>query len=113
MNNKEVGKRVAVLRKKAGMSQEDFSKQLGVSRNMLSKYENGDTKIGLDQLIKLRDIFGVSIDSLLTGDAENITAAGRDFIESLKDILDLMLTNQAFYTEVVTLYERMSSAGKK
>ena len=53
------------LRKKAGMSQEELADRLGVSRQAVSRWELGSTLPDAPNLLKLSDLFGVSIDWLL------------------------------------------------
>ena len=56
------------LRKKAGMSQEDLAEQIDVSRQAISRWELGATLPDAPNLLKLSDLFGVSIDYLLRDD---------------------------------------------
>ena len=60
--------KLMVLRKKSGMSQEELSDQLGVSRQAISRWELGATLPDAPNLLKLSDLFGVSIDCLLRDD---------------------------------------------
>ena len=53
------------LRKKYGMSQEELADRLGVSRQAISRWELGSTLPDAPNLLKLSDLFGVSIDYLL------------------------------------------------
>ena len=53
------------LRKKNGMSQEELADRLGVSRQAISRWELGSTLPDAPNLLKLSDLFGVSIDYLL------------------------------------------------
>ena len=53
------------LRTEKGMSQEDLAEQLGVSRQSVSKWETGQSVPDLDKIIKLADLFGVSVDELV------------------------------------------------
>ena len=53
------------LRKKNGMSQEELADRLGVSRQAVSRWELGSTLPDAPNLLKLSDLFGVSIDCLL------------------------------------------------
>ena len=53
------------LRKKAAMSQEELADRLGVSRQAVSRWELGSTLPDAPNLLKLSDLFGVSIDWLL------------------------------------------------
>lgn len=61
----EVGNRIQLYRKKLGISQEELGKKLFVSRQTVSLWENGQTMPTIENLIHLKEIFGVSIDDLL------------------------------------------------
>lgn len=61
----EVGARLIFLRKSAKMRQSDVAAHLGLSTGAYQKYENGKGEAGYTALIKLSDLFGVSIDYLL------------------------------------------------
>ena len=58
------------LRKKAAMSQEELADRLGVSRQAISRWELGSTLPDAANLLKLSDLFGVSIDYLLHDEYE-------------------------------------------
>ena len=53
------------LRSQKGLSQLELAEQLGVSRQSVSKWETGQSVPDLDKLIKLADLFGVSVDELV------------------------------------------------
>ena len=55
------------LRLKAGMSQANVAKELGVSQNSVWKYESGQAEPSLAALLWYSRKFGISIDSLLLG----------------------------------------------
>ncbi|MBB1079754.1 XRE family transcriptional regulator [Limosilactobacillus sp. STM2_1] len=55
------------LRTEQQLSQSDIANQLFVSRQAVSKWENGDTEPSLDNLIALAEIFNVSLDGLVAG----------------------------------------------
>ncbi|MDN6104856.1 MAG: helix-turn-helix domain-containing protein, partial [Lacticaseibacillus paracasei] len=59
------GERLTQLRKQKGLSQNDLAEAIGISRQAISKYENGLAQPGLDKIAKLRDILGVSYADLL------------------------------------------------
>lgn len=65
-----IGERLQQLRKEKQMSQEELGNLLLVSRQTVSLWENNQTVPTVDNLIRLKEIFGVSIDSILT-DKEN------------------------------------------
>lgn len=64
----KVNEKIQYYRKKAGLSQESLGKRLLVSRQTVSLWETGQTLPTLDNLIRLREIFGVSIDEILLED---------------------------------------------
>ncbi|MBR5948563.1 MAG: helix-turn-helix transcriptional regulator [Clostridia bacterium] len=51
-------------RKQLGMTQDDLSERLDVSRQSISKWENGECMPESDKLIKLADILAISLDEL-------------------------------------------------
>ena len=58
------------LRKEKGMSQEALADELGVSRQAVSKWENGQVYPETEKLIQLGRLFHVSIDYLLNEENE-------------------------------------------
>lgn len=57
------------LRKREGISQEDLARELGVSRQAVSKWESGQSLPETEKLIAISDFFGVSLDDLVRGGA--------------------------------------------
>ena len=57
--------RIKELRKENNMSQEELANKLDVSRQSVSKWESGLSMPDLDNVIKISDMFNVSIDFLL------------------------------------------------
>lgn len=53
------------LRKKAGLSQEEFADKLYVSRQAVSKWERGEAYPDTENLIAISELFGITIDALL------------------------------------------------
>lgn len=53
------------LRKDKGLSQEQLAELLNVSRQAVSKWESGQTYPEIDKLIKLSDLFNVTLDELV------------------------------------------------
>lgn len=53
------------LRKNSGLSQEDVAGKLFVSRQSVSKWENGAAEPGIENLKALAQIYGVTVDELV------------------------------------------------
>lgn len=71
-----LGERIYKLRTEKELSQGDLAEALAVSRQSISKWETNGSVPELDKLVKLSEVFGVSLDALVTGkeDAEQPTA---------------------------------------
>ena len=70
----KLGEKIYNLRTAKNLSQGDLAEMLGVSRQSISKWENNSAMPDLEKIIKLSDIFEVSIDELVKGDT---TFAGK------------------------------------
>ena len=64
-----LGNNIYRLRTARNMSQGDLADALGVSRQSISKWETDGAVPELDKLIKLSNIFGVTLDELVHGEA--------------------------------------------
>ncbi len=65
----ELGERIFRLRGEKNLSQEALADALGVSRQSVSKWENGVSVPELDKLVQMGELFGVSLDELVKGEA--------------------------------------------
>ena len=60
-----LGKRIKELRNKSKLTQTELAKQVGVTKSTITAYENDSRLPSYDVLIKMANVFKVSIDSLL------------------------------------------------
>lgn len=60
-----LAEKILELRTARGLSQGDLAEQLEVSRQSVSKWETGQSVPDLDKIIRLSDLFGVSVDELV------------------------------------------------
>ena len=75
--NKLLSEKLYKLRKNSGLSQEQLAEQLNVSRQAISKWEQGTAVPESEKLISISNYFGVTVDYLLkedTADTTNTTA---------------------------------------
>ena len=59
-----LGEKISDLRKNAGYSQEKLAELMDVSRQAVTKWESGKANPDTENLIRLAEIFGVSLDEL-------------------------------------------------
>ena len=64
-----LGENIARLRARKNWSQEELARALDVSRQSVSKWETDASVPDLDKLVKLGEVFGVSLDELVQGRA--------------------------------------------
>ena len=65
-----LGQNIYNLRKKNNLSQGDLAERLDVSRQSVSKWETDASVPDLDKLVGMSEVFGVTLDELIKGDAE-------------------------------------------
>ena len=94
-----IGDRIYNLRKQHNMSQGELADELDVSRQTISKWENGSSIPETDKIIRLCEIFSVSSDYILRGfteksDERNPTVIKEKtvIVEKLTDIKTIFAT---------------------
>ena len=85
-----IGKRIGLLRKEKGLTQEELAQHMGISPQAVSKWENDQTCPDISALPKLARLFGITVDELLEGKRE-IPAARVLPPEERKDVKDMLL----------------------
>ena len=80
-----ISEKITMLRKKNDWSQEQLAEQLSVSRQSVSKWESGAAIPGMDLLVKMSELFGVSVDYLVKDEMEEIAYTGEETIERNDD----------------------------
>lgn len=74
-DNRILGQRIKACRQAAGISQEKVAELVGVSRQAVTKWETGQSAPSTENLFKLAEIFGTTVDLILTDGAEDEGAA--------------------------------------
>lgn len=64
---KEYHKLIKSLRVEKGLSQEEISEKISVSRSSYISFEQGKTELNFPQMVKLADIFGISLEEVESG----------------------------------------------
>lgn len=91
MNNeqqKEIGKFIQEERKNLGMTQEELASKVYVTSKAVSKWENGRGLPNIDGMIRLAELFNISVNELLMAKRmnteEKITSADKTIINNMK-----------------------------
>ena len=73
----DFGERLKVLRQAKGLTQKQLALQLGISKSVVSSYENGFRYPSFDVLIKIASVFSTTTDYLLgVGHRELLDVSG-------------------------------------
>ncbi|MFI3061353.1 helix-turn-helix domain-containing protein [Streptococcus suis] len=64
---KQLAQQIKNLRTTKNLSQDELAEKLYISRQAVSKWENGEATPDIDKLVQLAEIFGVSLDYLVLG----------------------------------------------
>ena len=67
--NIKLADRLVALRKERGFSQEELADRLGISRQAVSKWEQALSSPDLDNLVRLAQLYGLTLDELVCVDA--------------------------------------------
>ena len=86
MNQKSIGETISRLRKRQGMTQAALAEKLKVSDKTISKWENGLGFPEVTQFPTLAELFGISIDFLMTGERKGIAVAGNILTDIVMDL---------------------------
>lgn len=65
VNLETIGRRIALIRAKQDMSQEDLAGEAEINRGYLSRIENGHVAFSIPVLLKIAEALNVAPDSLL------------------------------------------------
>lgn len=68
----KIGEKLLSLRKKQGLSQEEAADQLNVSRQTISKWETDQSTPDFDKIVPICELYGISVEELLTGKKESL-----------------------------------------
>ena len=93
MMNQTLGSRIAELRRKKNMTQEDLANALGVTPQAVSKWENDLSCPDITLLPQLAKLLGVSVDELLGSTAPETQLLPAENRKPIKDMILRVVVN--------------------
>ena len=90
-----VGEKIKIIRKMAGITQEELAEKMNVSRQTISKWEKEISSPDLESAIILCDLFEISLDDLLKG--------GQSVKEEKISLQDMIKINQRNQRQTILL----------
>ena len=91
----EIGKKLKAARSKANLTQEQVAEKLFVSRQTISNWENERSYPDIVSVIKLSDLYSISLDELLKGDRRMMEhlETSTNVVKSNKRLIGAILIN--------------------
>lgn len=74
----EIGNKIKEARNGAGLTQDQAAEKIMVSRQTISNWENGKTMPDIASVIKMSDLYHISLDELLKGDQDMMKKIEKD-----------------------------------
>ncbi len=106
----KVNENIRFLRKKKGWTQEKFSKKIGIKRSLVGAYEEGRSDPRLNNLLKMCDVFSISLDNILKKDVSKLP--NDQYLKSEdQNVKVLSITVDKFGNENIELINQKASAG--
>lgn len=87
----ELKDKLQLLRKQNGYSQEQLADKLGIARQTLSKWENGQAVPELGNLISLSNLYGITIDRIVKEDDECNISLCKNASMDINKIIEFLL----------------------
>lgn len=94
------GEKIQSLRKQSGLSQEELSYRLGVSRQAVSKWERNSGYPETEKLIKMSKLFNVTIDYLLGENNSSVWQEKNGIYVSMKDVNGFLSFQKLKYRKI-------------
>lgn len=99
----EIERKLKDARLSAGLTQEQLAEQIMVSRQTISNWENGKSLPDIVSIIKLSDLYQISLDELLKGDPKMKEKIEND-VNVMKGNKRFILTTGIIIFTVVVVY---------
>ena len=110
MENVLVNENIKYLRKKEGYTQETFADAIGIKRSLVGAYEEGRADPRLNNLLKMSEVFGVSVDTIIS---KNVATLSEEelYAKDGDNLKVLSITVDAEENEFIDLIPQKASAG--
>lgn len=101
----EIGQKLKEARTASGLSQENVAEKINVSRQTISNWETEKTYPDIISVIKLSDLYTISLDELLKGDKKMIEhlEESTNVVKSNKKLIGVVILNIVLIVLLITL----------
>lgn len=101
----EIGQKLKDARIASGLTQENVAEKINVSRQTISNWETEKTFPDIISVIKLSDLYSISLDDLLKGDQKMINhlEESTNVVKSNKKLIGAIILNIVLIALLITL----------
>ena len=89
-----IGERIMALRKEKSISQTELAKRLNVSRQAVSKWEQGVSAPDTERLIQLAEILGTEVEYLATGTHPEPGSVVLNIVETVERVEEKVIVKE-------------------
>ena len=89
-----IGERIMALRKEKSISQTELAKRLNVSRQAVSKWEQGVSSPDTERLIQLAEILGTEVEYLATGSHPEPGSVVLNIVETVERVEEKIVVKE-------------------
>ena len=89
-----IGERIMALRKEKSISQTELAKRLNVSRQAVSKWEQGTSSPDTERLIQLAEILGTEVEYLATGTHPEPASVVLNIVETVERVEEKIVVKE-------------------
>lgn len=83
MSKAAIGRRLQLSRAALGVSQSEFADRCEIARNTYNQYEKGVNKPPVEAALKMRELYGLTLDWIYAGDPSTLR---HDLADKIRDL---------------------------
>ena len=106
-----VSENIRFLRKRLGLTQEQFAERIGIKRSLVGAYEEGRADPRLSNLINMAKLFGTSVDIMINKDVSRLSDKDINVSEFKRGKEVLAITVDEHQRENIELVPQKAAAG--
>ena len=107
---KDIGMRIALLRKNRSITQEALADNLGITIKHISSVERGLASLSLEKLVRTADILDCSMDYLILGSTDPVNLIPHSIVEIYASDND---AEKELLTRYLLLYSQLRNSNKE
>ena len=89
MLSRRIGRNIAILRKRRGLTQEKLAEKTGLSQNFIARLETGSKNPSIDTIEAIANAIGCDIEEIVRKDPDNTNIRTKDLHNRLDKIIEM------------------------